>query len=82
MRTTVRHGYHDKPQPIKVCCQDFASACQDKTDNEGYGPLIGFSVPPTSGVRGFYMGSENAQMKFCPWCGKPAPSGKIVKAKN
>lgn len=49
----------------KYCCDDFASARENGTDNEEYGKLIW-------AIRGkWYAGNEDRlpPLAHCPWCG-------------
>jgi hypothetical protein len=57
---------------LEVCCEDFRAALRWETDNEGYGALIHPKDGPDDDespiAPGWYIGSDLAPMKHCPWC--------------
>ena len=49
-----------------ACCDLWAIACAEGTDNEGYGSL----VYPDGENGDLYIGKDLPRVNFCPWCGK------------
>lgn len=54
-----------------VCCQKFADALENGTDNEGYGSLITY----LQGV--WHVSDELPPIKYCPWCSIETASNHV-----
>ena len=63
------------------CCESFAKACRNETDNEGWGSLVWVSGGDASAPAGALMiGSDLPPIRCCPWCGATI-AGPLARAK-
>jgi hypothetical protein len=59
----------EREEIMNTCtCEAFRKAQESGTDNEGYSSLIRASDGEWS-----FGGGQLEPLRFCPWCGKPAP---------